>query len=81
MTFKYQEEFELALKTFHQSALYDPMWEAPKIKENQLLKYLQEVQSLVDAKGKLKPKKFQQILKVCSNNKLFSKGAVMCFAF
>lgn len=55
----------MALKTFHQSALYDPTWDAPKTKENQLLKYLQEVQGLVDAKGKLKPKKFQQILKVC----------------
>lgn len=63
----------MALNTFHQSALYDPTWDAPKTKENQLLKYLQEVQGLVDAKGKLKPKKFQQILKVCFK-KLFNKG-------
>ncbi|XP_066252294.1 tetratricopeptide repeat protein 5-like [Euwallacea similis] len=74
ITFKYQEEFKLALETFHQSSLYDPTWDSPKVKESQLLKYLQEIQELVTSKGKLKPKKLQQIVQMIDSKQLGPYG-------
>ncbi|XP_050297968.1 tetratricopeptide repeat protein 5-like [Anthonomus grandis grandis] len=62
ITFKYQEEYKLALDSFYEASLYDPTWTLPRIKERQLVKYLQEIKDLVTNKGKLKPKKLQQIL-------------------
>lgn len=53
----------MALESFNQAQLLDPMWEAPKIKEQQLVKYLDSVNDLVNTTGKMKGKKrLHQIL-------------------
>jgi hypothetical protein len=50
--------------------LYDPTWEQPKIKERQLVKYLNDISDLVTTNGKMKAKRLQQILQVmCKNGK------------
>jgi len=74
ITFKYQEEFKLALKSFYEASLYDPTWEPPKKKQNQLLRYLQEIQDLVESKGKLKPKRLQHILQSIDSKQLGPYG-------
>lgn len=40
------------------------MWEQPKIKEAQLVKYLNDISEFVATSGKMKPKRLQQILQV-----------------
>ncbi|GLV37229.1 hypothetical protein CBL_01941 [Carabus blaptoides fortunei] len=63
ITLKYEEEFKLALDSFNQALLLDPTWDAPKIKEQQLVKYLDNVSELVNTTGKMKGKKrLHQIL-------------------
>ncbi|XP_060530928.1 tetratricopeptide repeat protein 5-like [Cylas formicarius] len=74
ITLKYEEEFQLALECFNEASLYDPTWEPPKTKEKQLLRYLAEIQELVIMKGKMKPKKLQQILQSIDNKKLGPYG-------
>lgn len=74
ITFKYQEEYKLALESFNEASLYDPTWEQPGEKEKQLLRYLQEVQDLVTTKGKLKPKKLHQILTSIDSKQLGPYG-------
>jgi tetratricopeptide (TPR) repeat protein len=70
ITLKYEEEYELALESFNKAALYDPTWEQPKIKERQLVKYLNDISDLVTTNGKMKAKRLQQILQVmCKNGK------------
>ncbi|ENN80500.1 hypothetical protein YQE_03080, partial [Dendroctonus ponderosae] len=61
--FKYQELYKQALEALETAALYDPMWEDPKVQGAQLLQYLQNIVELIRTKGKLKPKKLKQILK------------------
>ncbi|CAG9762561.1 unnamed protein product [Ceutorhynchus assimilis] len=74
IAFKYQEEFKLALESFHEASLYDPTWETSRNKEQQLLRYLEEIQDLVEAKGKLKPKKLHQILQSIDSKQLGPYG-------
>lgn len=74
ITFKYQEEFKLALESFYEASLYDPTWEPPRNKQKQLLRYLQEIQDLVLTKGKLKPKRLHQILKSIDSKQLGPYG-------
>lgn len=62
IAYKYEEEYKLALESFSQAQALDPMWESPKQKANELLKYLSTVQELVNQKGKLKGKKYLQLL-------------------
>ncbi|KAL1506730.1 hypothetical protein ABEB36_006037 [Hypothenemus hampei] len=62
INFKYQEYFKLALESFHEACRYNPLWEVPRQKENELVMYLKNIQELVNKKGKLKPKKLQQIV-------------------
>ncbi|XP_046748130.1 tetratricopeptide repeat protein 5-like [Diprion similis] len=59
---KYEEEYKLALEAFDQSMLLDPIWETPRIKQQQLLKYLKDVQDLTTTKGRLKVKKLHQLV-------------------
>ena len=40
----------------------DPTWEGPKKQEANLLKYLDSITTLIDLKGKLKPKKLLSML-------------------
>ncbi|KAK4886780.1 hypothetical protein RN001_003051 [Aquatica leii] len=61
ITLKYQEEFEMALKSFNLSSSYEPGWDPPKIKANQLEKYLEQVTDFVGTCGKMKAKKLQQL--------------------
>ncbi|XP_074026151.1 tetratricopeptide repeat protein 5 [Leptinotarsa decemlineata] len=62
ITLKYEEEFKLALDSFKEASLYDPTWEPPKIKEKQLVKYLNDIKELVTTSGKMKAKRLHQIL-------------------
>ena len=61
---KYQEEYKLALESFQQAMLLDPTWEAPSEKKTDLLKYLNNVQSSLNNKGSVKPKKLFQMTQV-----------------
>ncbi|KAF5302334.1 hypothetical protein FQA39_LY10373 [Lamprigera yunnana] len=58
---KYQEEFELALKSFNLASSYEPGWDPPNIKIKQLEKYLQQISEFVKSSGKMKAKKLQQL--------------------
>ncbi|XP_068083092.1 tetratricopeptide repeat protein 5 [Anabrus simplex] len=62
MALKYEEEYKLALDSFVQAQSLDPTWDVPRLKENELLKYLDNVQELVRQKGKLKGKRLTQML-------------------
>ncbi|KAK9876699.1 hypothetical protein WA026_014078 [Henosepilachna vigintioctopunctata] len=62
ITLRYKEEFKEALESFNQASLYDSTWEPPKKREQQLVKYLNDVVELVTTKGKLKTKKLQSLL-------------------
>ncbi|ERL92004.1 tetratricopeptide repeat protein 5 [Dendroctonus ponderosae] len=68
--FKYQELYKQALESLETAALYDPMWEDPKVQGAQLLQYLQNIVELIRTKGKLKPKKLLQILKTINSKYL-----------
>lgn len=61
---KYQESYELALNCLQQSISLDPMWDIPKTKLDFLIKYLKDVQTAYGTKGKIKPKKLQNMLQV-----------------
>lgn len=61
---KYQEEYKLALESFHQATLLDPTWETPSEKQEDLLKYLNNVQTFINTKGSIKPKKLVQMIQV-----------------
>lgn len=63
-TLKYEEEFKLALESFNKASSYDPLWEPPKVKEQQLVKYLNDVNDLVRTCGKMKAKRLQQLIQV-----------------
>ncbi|XP_014231039.1 tetratricopeptide repeat protein 5-like [Trichogramma pretiosum] len=62
MALKYQEEYNLALESFQQAMLLDPLWDAPRIKQTELITYLKNVQTSVNSKGSIKPKKLSQML-------------------
>ncbi|KAJ8927962.1 hypothetical protein NQ314_019487 [Rhamnusium bicolor] len=70
ITLKYEEEFKLALESFTEASLYDPTWEPPKIKEKQLIKYLNDIKELVSTHGKMKAKRLQQILQSIDSKQL-----------
>ncbi|CAH1370334.1 hypothetical protein MTP99_011911 [Tenebrio molitor] len=74
ITLKYEEEYELALESFNKAALYDPTWEQPKIKERQLVKYLNDISDLVTTNGKMKAKRLQQILQSIDSKQLGPYG-------
>ncbi|XP_033113098.1 tetratricopeptide repeat protein 5-like [Anneissia japonica] len=60
--YKYQEEYEEALVDYARASALDPTWTEPKEKMEQLVIYLSKIQDLVEKKGKLKPKRLQQLL-------------------
>lgn len=59
---KYEEEYKLALESFEQAMRLDPTWETPRNKQQQLLKYLTDLQDLTNTKGRLKAKKLHQMI-------------------
>ncbi|XP_044747786.1 tetratricopeptide repeat protein 5-like [Coccinella septempunctata] len=59
---KYKEEFKEALESFKKSSLYDPTWDRPKKREQQLIEYLNNIEELVSTKGKMKTKKLKNLL-------------------
>ncbi|CAL1537563.1 unnamed protein product [Lymnaea stagnalis] len=63
VTYKYQEDYQKALEGFSTASQLDPSWVEAKTKEADLLTHLCEIQSMVELKGKMKPKKIESMLK------------------
>ncbi|OBS59751.1 hypothetical protein A6R68_09133, partial [Neotoma lepida] len=59
---KYEESYGEALEGFSQAAALDPAWPEPRQREQQLLEFLTRLSSLLESKGKTKPKKLQSML-------------------
>ncbi|XP_031217786.1 tetratricopeptide repeat protein 5 isoform X2 [Mastomys coucha] len=59
---KYEESYGEALEGFSQAAALDPAWPEPQQREQQLLEFLNRLTSLLESKGKTKPKKLQSML-------------------
>lgn len=59
---KYEEEFSLALQSFSRATALDPTWKEPSCQERVLTKYLEDIVSLLEQKGKLKAKKLTQLV-------------------
>ncbi|GAB1298823.1 Tetratricopeptide repeat protein 5 [Apodemus speciosus] len=59
---KYEESYGEALEGFSQAAALDPAWPEPQQREQQLLEFLSRLTSLLESKGKTKPKKLQSML-------------------
>jgi len=71
---KYEEMFEKALQSFSRAQVLDPTWQGPKSHEENLLKYLINICSLVQLKGKVKPKKLTAMLETLNNKCLGPYG-------
>merc|ERR1711874_85987 len=59
---KYEEEFMSALDCFMQAQALDPTWEGPVLQEKVLVKYLADIVTLIELKGKLKAKKVNSLV-------------------
>ncbi|XP_036895671.1 tetratricopeptide repeat protein 5 isoform X1 [Sturnira hondurensis] len=59
---KYEENYGEALEGFSRAAALDPAWPEPRQREQQLLEFLNRLTSLLESKGKVKPKKLQSML-------------------
>lgn len=59
---KYQEEYKSCLDALERAALLDPTWELPRTKRDELLKYVKDVQSSINHKGRMKPKRLHQLV-------------------
>ncbi|XP_057642407.1 tetratricopeptide repeat protein 5 isoform X2 [Chionomys nivalis] len=59
---KYEENYGEALEGFSQAAALDPAWPEPRQREQQLMEFLTRLTSLLESKGKTKPKKLQSML-------------------
>ena len=59
---KYEESYGEALEGFSQAAVLAPAWPEPQQREQQLLEFLSRLTSLLESKGKTKPKKLQSML-------------------
>ncbi|KAK7114758.1 tetratricopeptide repeat protein 5-like isoform X2 [Littorina saxatilis] len=62
MSYKYQEEYQQALEGFHTASQLDPSWTDPLTEEKALLTYLDNIVTLTEKRGKLKPKKLNAYL-------------------
>jgi len=71
---KYEEEFSSALQSFAQARALDPTWREPSGQERILVKYLEDIVSLLDLKGKLKPKKLTQLVESIDEKQLGPYG-------
>ena len=59
---KYEEQFSAALESFSSASALDPTWNEPMGQTKQLLRYLQDILTLSQLKGKLKPKKLSSLV-------------------
>ncbi|XP_038166354.1 tetratricopeptide repeat protein 5 isoform X2 [Arvicola amphibius] len=59
---KYEESYGEALEGFSQAAALDPAWPEPRQREQQLMEFLTRLTSLLESKGKTKPKKLHSML-------------------
>ncbi|XP_029437023.1 tetratricopeptide repeat protein 5 isoform X2 [Rhinatrema bivittatum] len=60
--YKYEESYQEALEGFSRAKLLDPAWPEPKLREQQLLDFLERLTGHLDNKGKVKAKKLQSML-------------------
>ncbi|TGZ49811.1 tetratricopeptide repeat protein 5 [Temnothorax longispinosus] len=60
---KYQEEYNLALQSFESAMALDPLWETPRSKRDELLKYLKDIQNSINNNGYVKPKRLYQLIR------------------
>jgi len=71
---KYEEDFSLALQSFCRATALDPTWPAPSVQEQQLTKYLEDIVTLLELKGKLKAKKLTHLMDSLSESHLGPYG-------
>lgn len=62
MAHKFEENYQQALDCFGRATALDPTWEAPRKQDAALWQSLADVRALMDAKGKLKTKRFNQLV-------------------
>jgi len=67
---KYEEEFKSALESFAQASALDPTWQEPRGQEAVLIKYLQDIVTLLELRGKLKAKKLAQLIDSVASSQL-----------
>ena len=66
---KYEEQFSAALDSFNSASALDPTWGEPLDQTQHLLRYLQDILSLSQLKGKLKPKKLSSLVAALDEKK------------
>ncbi|XP_040579800.1 tetratricopeptide repeat protein 5 isoform X2 [Lepeophtheirus salmonis] len=59
---KYKEEYTSALDSFSHAIALDPTWDAPVKQKAALFRHLSDIQYLMDNQGKLKAKRFQNLV-------------------
>lgn len=59
---RYEEDYVSALECFSKAQALDPTWNEPKEKAAALVRFLTDVQHLVELKGKLKTKRFNSMV-------------------
>ncbi|KAH0950598.1 hypothetical protein HN011_007901 [Eciton burchellii] len=69
IAFKYQEDYNLALRSFESAMALDPLWETPRIKRDELLQYLKNVQNSINNNGYMKTKRLYQLIRALDVNK------------
>ncbi|GFO20713.1 tetratricopeptide repeat protein 5 [Plakobranchus ocellatus] len=70
VTYKYIGEYQLALDGFSMASQLDPSWSEAKTKETELLRYLSDVQKMIETKGKMKQKKIDSLSSSISDRDL-----------
>ncbi|XP_057657747.1 tetratricopeptide repeat protein 5-like [Diorhabda carinulata] len=70
VTLRYEEEFKLALESFNKASMYNPTWDPPKLKETQLVQYLNDIKEFVSTSGKMKAKRLNQLLQSIDSKQL-----------
>jgi len=71
---KYEEDFQSALASFARAAALDPTWREPAAQERLLAKYLQDIVTLLEVRGKLKARKLQQLVEGIEEKQLGPYG-------
>lgn len=70
VTLRYEEEYKLALESFNKASMYNPTWDPPKVKEAQLVQYLNDIKEFVSTSGKMKAKRLNQLLQSIDSKQL-----------
>ena len=64
----YEEDYPAALASFDRASALEPEWEKPQLYKRNLIKKLQQTQSLIEMKGKLKTKRFNALVDSLNNS-------------